>query len=247
MRAVTIIFAFFQIFMTERSLSFSQFVSVFPSTFADVSTPNTHITHKNGYTLILRGGTPRNSDDLKSLIDFGIHKILIIKNETKNEVQNELAALNELNFPQKNVIRYKFLWKNFTSFKNQCEMTLDILKEIEKSVDNKQSTYFHCSVGEDRTGYISVLWKIYQNPNLKFDDLFNNELCDHGYEGANPNKGARNVMEIRAYTTKMLLLMFNTLKQASEKNTSLSDIQCPDIKFQPDPNIKYRCGPNSNF
>lgn len=220
---------------------FGDIVSPMPSTFLEVSTPNTHLLDQTGSSVILRGGTPRDIKDLESLINFGITKIIIFKNESKREVTDEINALMELHFNRANIIHIPVLWRGFISFRSQCEMTLKALQEIETAQQNKESLFFHCTVGEDRTGYLSALWKAWKNPRKSKEELFMKEMCAYGFEGSNPQKPEFNVRNISAYLTPLYLEMHELILSAAEKGLSLGEISCPDKDFVPDFNTRYRC------
>lgn len=205
------------------------------------STPNTYIVEAGPSAVILRGGTPQGDKDLRSLIDFGIKKILIFKNETGTEVQREIRALERLKFQKDSIIHISMPWRDFHSFKDQCEMTLQAMQEIEKAMKHQESLYFHCTVGEDRTGYLTALWKVWRNPSLHRDDLFLNEMCAKGYEGSNPTKPKHFVDKIRAYMTPLYLSMYELIRESAIEGRALKDIRCPDRDFVPDFETPYRC------
>lgn len=220
---------------------FGDIISPMPSTFHEVTTPNTHLVDKTDSSVILRGGSPRDKKDLESLLRYGVKKIIIFKNQSKQEVTHEINVLMELQFNRDNLIHIPIPWRSFTSFRSQCEMTLKAMQEIEKAQRNKESLFFHCTVGEDRTGYLSALWKAWKNPKRSKEELFMKEMCAHGYEGSNPQKPLFNVQNISAYLTPLYLEMFELILSSSEKGLSLSEIRCPDKEFVPDFNTEYRC------
>lgn len=54
---------------------------------------------------------------------------------------------------------------------------------------NNHKLFLHCTVGEDRKGYIAGLFKLYHNAsNESLDEIFTYELCDKGFEVGNPKK-----------------------------------------------------------
>lgn len=220
---------------------FGYHTSSMPSSFLEVSTPHTHLVDRNGAGVLLRGGTPRDSADLESLIRFGISKMLIFKNESRTEVSEEISALLDLKFPKENIVHIPIRWKDFSSFQDQCQMTLTALLEIEQTLSQEKSLYFHCTVGDDRTGYLAALWRFWRNPNLGKGQLFLQEMCDRGYEARNPNKPETNIHKIRAFLTPLYLSMYDLLKEAKLKGLTLAQIQCPDLEFIPDFEMKHQC------
>lgn len=224
-----------------KALGYGFHTPSMPSSFLKVSTPHTHLIDRNGSGVLLRGGTPRNRADLESLIRFGVFKILIFKNESKSEVFEEISDLLQLQFPKENIVHIPMRWKDFASFRDQCQMTLTALQEIEQTLQKQKSLYFHCTVGDDRTGYLAALWRFWRNPNLGKSELFLKEMCDRGYEARNPNKPKANVQKIRAFLTPLYLSMFDLLQEARLKGLALGQIQCPDIDFIPDFDMSYPC------
>lgn len=205
------------------------------------STPNTHLVDQNREAKILRGGAPRNTEELKSLIDFGIKKIIIFKNETKDEVRKEIKGLTNLDFPREDIVSIPMPWRDFHNFEKQCEMTIQAMQEIEQALADNESLFFHCTVGEDRTGYLAALWRVWKNPMLGKEHLFINEMCARGYEGMNPHKPKHFVDKIRAYMTPLYLSMFDLIREASLKGVPLKQIKCPNREFIPDFETPYVC------
>lgn len=211
-------------------------VSNMPSTFTDIQLPNAHLVTKN----VIRGMAPRNSADLDELIGVGVTDFLIFKIDTNGDVAHEIELLQEKGINEKNITHLDFPWKDITDFKPICEMTIDALKKIEQAEKNNRKIFFHCTVGEDRTGYLAGLYKIYRQ-NLKTEEVFENELCDKGYEAGNPKKGMNVVVKIRESLTPAFLTMTEIIKTAKKNNVVLSKKFCDGAELNIVEAKKFKC------
>ena len=72
--------------------------------------------------------------------------------------------------------------------------------------DSSRKIFFHCTVGEDRTGYLAGLWKMLSD-NVSRNEAFHNEMCINGYGAGNPIKPDYVVNEIRQDLTPMFTYM----------------------------------------
>ncbi|MGE3611330.1 MAG: tyrosine-protein phosphatase [Bacteriovoracaceae bacterium] len=235
------IFSGITILLCSKLYAYGELISPIPSTFLEVSTPNTHIVDKTESSYILRGSTPKNKDDIQSLITFGVKKIIILKNQTRNEVDEEIKDIQSLGFEKNNIIHLPLKWRDFFLLKTQCELSLQALKEIKAALELKQSLYFHCTVGEDRTGHLSALWKFYRNPTHSAEELFLSEMCAYGFEAKNPNKPMKNVNDIRAFLTPLYFRMIDFLKRELSQGKTLEEMVCPDEEFYPDYHMLRVC------
>jgi protein tyrosine/serine phosphatase len=181
---------------------FAGLKSPFPSTVPGITIPN---THEVGYTKsIYRGMAPL--DKIQELPKFGITHILIFKNQTRNEVDLELAQLASLGYKQNQVHMIPFKWNKLESFKKVCEQTIEGLKYLRHVQMNNGRVFFHCTVGEDRTGFLAGLWRMLEQ-NYTPQGAFFNEMCKNGYSRGNPNKPWKVVNGIRAELTPAWIMM----------------------------------------
>ncbi|MBC7541047.1 MAG: dual specificity protein phosphatase family protein [Bacteriovorax sp.] len=201
-------------------------VSTMPSTYLETGIPNSHLVTKN----VIRGMAPRNSDDIDTLINLGVTDFLIFKIDTNGDVEKEISMLEEKGVNKKNITHLEFPWKDITDFKPVCEMTIDALKTIEDAENNNRKVFFHCTVGEDRTGYLAGLYKIYHE-NINIEDSFVNELCDKGYEAGNPKKGMNVVMKVRKSLTPAFLTMVDLINETRKNKKLLSKKLCTQSEF----------------
>jgi protein tyrosine phosphatase len=169
---------------------------------------------------VIRGMAPRNEADINQLIKIEVSDVLIFKIDTKGEVDKEIDILERKGINQKNISHIDFPWKDISDYRSVCEMTIDALKILETADTNNRKIYFHCTVGEDRTGYLAGLYKIYR-ANQSVDDVFQSELCDKGYEAGDPNKISTVVQEVRANLTPAFLTMADLIKKNKVLNKKL--------------------------
>lgn len=165
-----------------------ELVSPFPSTVKNVSIPNTHVLAR-AQGVVLRGMTPRTKEELRSLSEFGIDEILIFRNDVAGEpgIKEELALINET--PKIRAVHLiPFKWKEINEFRAACRDTLRGLKLIQNALLTAESgLFFHCTVGEDRTGYLAGLYRVIFE-NAASDKVFSEEMCAHGYAEGDPGK-----------------------------------------------------------
>lgn len=210
-------------------------VSTMPSTYKETGIPNSHLLSNN----VIRGMAPRNEADIDKLMSLGVSDFLIFKIDTNGEVQKEIEMLEEKGIAKKNISQFDFPWKDITDFRSVCEMTIEALKKIENAEKNNRKIYFHCTVGEDRTGYLAGLYKIFKE-NKSVDDVFTSELCDKGYEAGNPKKGMNVVIKVRESLTPSFLTMAKIIRTAAKNGTAISKKLCVD-DFEAENWKDYKC------
>ncbi len=189
--------------------------SPFPSTVRTISIPNTHIVSKN----IIRGMAPLGR--IQELVDYGITDILIFKNQTRNEIDQEMKEINEFENHKLATTQFDFFWHKFPSYKQACEKTIDALRILRKvSESAKRKIFFHCTVGEDRTGYLAGLWLMLKAKKSK-KAAFYGQMCANGYGRGNPNKPAYVVNEIRKDLSPLFMYM---AKMIEKKKITLGNL-----------------------
>lgn len=201
-------------------------VSNMPSTFTETGIPNNHQLSSN----IVRGMAPRNDKDLNKLIDLGFEKFLLFKIDTNGDISKEIDRLIELGIDENNILHLPFPWKDITDYKSVCEMTIDALNMIKKADEKNQKLYFHCTVGEDRTGYLAGLYRIYRGDELTVNEIFEEELCDKGYEAGNPKKIYSVVQKVRENLTPAFIGMVKLIENNSGKKLTKSMCSGLNIK-----------------
>ncbi len=200
--------------------------SPFKSTVPELSIPNSHEVS----TRIYRGMAPLGK--VEELKKFGITDILIFKNQTKDEIDRERAEVSEV-APEIQITQMDFPWHNVESYVETCEKTIDalrLMRQIDR--DPSRKLFYHCTVGEDRTGILSGLWSM-----LKFgkktSHVFKNQMCENGYEAGNPQKPAYVVNEIREDLTPLFMMMAKKIEIGKLKIKNLSKSICySNIDFE---------------
>ncbi|MFS4458573.1 tyrosine-protein phosphatase [Bdellovibrio sp. HCB2-146] len=189
--------------------------------------PNSHVVTYSDSQQVLRGRTP-TEDQMQELIDIGVRKFLIFKNDVKGEVSKEVSSLKKLGVRNEDITHVPFPWKDITDFRSACEMTIAALQTIESAHRQGESIYFHCTAGEDRTGYLASLWSLWSGARTSAQESFQEDMCNNGYEAGNPNKPYKTVVvKIRETLTptyiRMLIILANAKKAGLPLRTSLCD------------------------
>jgi len=66
-------------------------------------------------------------------------------------------------------------------------MTVRSLKQLKAWQSAGKTAFFHCTVGEDRTGYLAGLYRLLTEQSTPAD-IFQQEMCERGYSAGNPQK-----------------------------------------------------------
>lgn len=116
-------------------------------------------------------------------------------------------------------------------------MTIEALQVIEKATQAGRNIYFHCTVGEDRTGYLAGLWGMWTSIYQSETEALNEEMCARGYEAGNPGKPYRDVVfKIRETLTPLYLKMAKIVATAKARGQALDISMCdqePQIEVIP--------------
>ena len=145
--------------------------------------------------------------------DPQVDRFLIFKIDTNGDVAKEINRLLEMGVAQKDILQLNFPWKDITDYQSVCEMTVDALNMIKISEEQNQKIYFHRTVGEDRTGLLAGLYKIYRGDNETRHESGENEMCDKGYEAGNPKKIYTVVKQVRESLTPAFLGMADLIEK----------------------------------
>lgn len=204
-------------------------VSPFPSTVDGIDIPGAHALwqDKDRKVVLLRAMAPRNAEDFQQLKNYPFTDVLIFKNEIRDEVQKEIKHLTTfLEYPKSQVYNIEMLYKDFPDFKTPCLKTIAALKIIKKTVfDSKRSLFLHCTVGEDRTGYLSGLFRLMSGwKTIRY--TIQNEMCYNGYGAGNGNKPVFVIDAIRSHLTPMFLKMAFLIKERGLSWSNLDESLC---------------------
>lgn len=234
--------AAFLLATTILSAAHGDLDSPFKSTVPGISISNAHVLVRDsrGQALLVRGRAPKSKKELQELKEFGIEEFLIFKNDTKGEVAQQIKDLQALGYAKKDLVNVPFPWKDLRDTKASCDMTLQALLTMQKAEKAGRPLYFHCTVGEDRTGYIAGLYLLATGRSRDLKQVFRDEMCAHGYEAGDPHKPIANVVKpIRETLTPTFLMMADLVMKKG-----LSKDLCKDIpaKLTPFATQGLTCG-----
>jgi protein-tyrosine phosphatase len=181
-----------------------------------------------GSAHVFRGRSPK-AYEIQQMVNSGINSVLIIKNQTKNEVDEEIALLIEAGISPEKIYHIPLLWKDIISEVETCEHILTAIGILQKAeVSSEDKILFHCTVGEDRTGLVAGLF--YQLLNQKStDESYKTQMCKKGYAGGNYRK-PKNVAALVDQNLTPLYFKISKLIQEGEINFSNIDASiCKNI------------------
>ncbi len=225
----------FLILLLEGTIGLSALVSNMPSTFTEIDIPNSHLVSEN----VIRGMAPRNQKDLEDLIGLGVEKFILFKIDTNGDIAKEIENLKSLGVQKKNILHLAFPWKDISDFGSVCGMTIDALNMLKSSDDAGKKIFFHCTVGEDRTGYLAGLYKLYSGEEDSLENIFLGEMCDKGYEAGNPKKIYSVVKQVRENLTPAFLGMSDLIEKNKWKKLTKSlckNLVIPTVDYK-----KFSC------
>jgi protein-tyrosine phosphatase len=215
--------------------------SPFESQVAGLPMPNAHVVGTdNG---LLRSMAPRTVEERNALKAFGIGAVLVFKNKTGNgaEVDEEMEWLSAEGIT---VAHIPFVWKDLPAFKESCEQTVDALKFLQTARKARKKTLFHCTVGEDRTGYLAAMERLLAEGGDEVT-LFQQEMCERGYGAGNPQKPGFVVGSVEGEMTPLYrkmakLVADGKLTEALSKSACATE---PQIATDP----RFVCGTSTQF
>jgi hypothetical protein len=220
---------------TPKTIIDGQLVSPFSSSLDDVGILNSHVVSTDGAKL-LRGMKPFRDADFEDLEQLGVEAVLIFKKPTSaTEVDDETAALAPLGIPATHVANVAFPWKDFADFEEPCRMTVRSLELLREWTAAGKTTFFHCTVGEDRTGYLAGLYRLLTE-DAAIETIFEQEMCERGYSSGNPQKPfAAVAREVDADLTPLFMKMAFKISKGELSETSLDESVCDtDPETDPD-------------
>lgn len=228
--------------------------SPFAPTAAGIRIPNAHAVGGSG--LLLRGMAPRDADDYQDLISAGVAAVLVFKNQTGTgrDVADEMTELKNRGLAASRVVNIPFKWKELGSFKEVCEQTVDGMKFIATNVAANKKTFFHCTVGEDRTGLLAAVHRLANEPGLGADKAWDEEMCERGYGGGNPLKPAFVKGQLEDGLTPFYQKISWMIATGKIKGDALSTAPCandpasdPAFAAAAIPRERLKCGTSTRF
>lgn len=221
--------------------------SPFPSTVDGLTIPNAHELYSESGRVI-RGNAPNHR--VQELIDLGVTDILMFKtpNDVPGTDSNDLAlereavrAAAEGAGREVQMHWIPFPWKDVRDPELACRQIIQGLRLIEEvAADSERSLFFHCTVGEDRTGLLAGLSRMLHQ-GWSTTRAFQEEMCANGYEAGDPNKPKAVSDVIRRDLTPVFLRMAGLIKAGELTAESLDESVCEGIAERELPRRAYRC------
>ncbi|MBI4061519.1 MAG: tyrosine-protein phosphatase [Elusimicrobia bacterium] len=226
--------------------------SIFASEVDGVDIPN---AREVGRGTVLRGSAPGTegskrarpaslAGDVADLRARGVTDVLIFKNTAtaKDEVAEEIAAFSAAGFAAGRVRHIPFRWTALGPYRQTCEQTVDALNILLDAFSGGRSVFFHCTLGEDRTGYLAGLFRMLAD-GWDARRAFEEELCARGYEAGDPKKPQQIVDKVRAELTPAFLQMANLISTGVLSRSRLDRNVCAaGPNFDPKPvQGQFRC------
>jgi hypothetical protein len=221
-------------------------VSSFPSTVAGLSLANSHeLAHGKGR--VFRGMAPYELHHIEELKKIGITDVLIFKTaENRDDLMEEMSLFQRYAYSDRKVQHIPFKWKDIKSFKEACLQSLQALRLLKSIRDSQdQKIFFHCTVGEDRTGYMSGLFELLSRPD-ELENVYQEEMCRWGYADAAPDKPIERVVKpIHETLTPTFFKMAELVRQRKITWENLSDSVCDQepLKISPHPCLTAKVTP----
>ncbi len=216
----------------KANIAFASFTSTYASSVSGVTIPNAHVVSQHPGSLVIRGRTP-TSEGIDQLLAKGVSRVLIFKKPSGGEVTKEIAELKRKGIRNQDILHLEMPWKDITDFRSTCEMTLQSLRFLEESVKTRKSVFFHCTAGEDRTGYLAALWGLWNGTFRDVNKAIQEEMCNRGYESGNANKPDFVSQAVRESLSPAFVKMVKLLSDARLRGQNLAQIKCPrDIEIQ---------------
>ncbi|MBT5094679.1 MAG: hypothetical protein HOM21_10570 [Halobacteriovoraceae bacterium] len=201
--------------------------SPFAPTVDYLSIPNSHTV--GSADAIVRGMAPGSK--VAELVEEGFTDVLIFKSQTRSEVDDEVAELLALGIKSQQIHKISFPWRRFESYQSACQKTVQALKLFrEIQADSDRSLFFHCTVGEDRTGHLTGLWRML-NQNWSAARAFRAEMCARGFGRGNPHKPSKVVKAIRAELTPLFFAMAKLVTDGQMTLDNLDLSVCQNLEI----------------
>jgi 2'-5' RNA ligase len=202
-------------------------VSPLLSTIPDLTLANFHYVDKNkNGGAIIRGNAPLGHKNLGLMKNFGISEYIIFKNDKSGEVRSEIGGLLELGIKKENITHIDFDWKDNQEFTSGCKKIIQGIDLMKLAMKDNKKIFFHCTTGEDRTGALAASYLLSQKPKSDIKKIFQEEMCNRGYEAGDPDKDVEIVAKIRLGLTKTFLKTAYRIDEAKTKKQVIDDKIC---------------------
>lgn len=227
--------------------------SPFAPTAPGIRINNAHLVGGSGQ--LLRAMAPHTTEEYGDLAAAGVGAVLVFKNQTgHDDLGEEIAELASRGVPASRVSSIPFKWKDIGPFAEPCKQTIEALKFIASNVDAGRKTFFHCTVGEDRTGMLAAVHRLINEPGLAADAAFDQEMCERGYGSGNPLKPAFVTGALEQGLTPLYRKLAFLVATGKIKKTLLDPAVCAadpesDAGFSANalPLARLQCGTSTRF
>jgi len=222
--------------MKNSNLLLSALLLLSTSVFADlestvpgISIGNAHLVDERS---LIRGSQPLSkSMELKA---WGITDVIIFKSPTRNEVADEITALTALGIRTTHI---PFKWKNLESPEVACRQVVQALQIMKQNRSEGKVTFFHCTVGEDRTGLLAGVWRMLDDGYTR-SHAWTNEMCPNGYADGNRMKPKAVAEAIHAELSPLFYGMAKKIKEGQLTLETLDAEVCKTLDIRP---VTRRC------
>lgn len=183
---------------------------------------------------ILRGASPEGRVIL--LKENGVTDVLIFRDGSGPHNANEKKELASVGYKDSQVHHIPMSWKNVSSFEESCRKTVAALKVMNAvEQDSSRKLYIHCTMGEDRTGLISGLYRmIFQS--WSTNQAYQQEMCTRGFAESSPHKPPHVVNTVNASLKTLFIRMAALIESGQLSKDSLN----PDVCVKSNTELKLR-------
>ena len=177
---------------------------------------------------VYRGRAPK-PEEYKKLIKKGITTVIIFKNQNHSEVDDEIAGLEKLGMSPEKIYHIPLPWKDIPSETQACEQVIQalaIVSQVEASAQDK--VFFHCTVGEDRTGLLAGLSA--QLLGLRDQpSSYLKEMCNKGYASGNLHKPTDVSESVERSLTPLYLKISSLIVSGQLTRSNLNPEVCKNL------------------
>jgi hypothetical protein len=179
---------------------------------------------------VIRGAEPIGHIEL--LKKAGITDVIIFKeNNSSAVVEKEISELKHAGYSSSQIHHIPMKWKQIKNFRTPCEQTIQALKTINDVLkDQSRKVFFHCTVGEDRTGMLAGIYRLLFE-NWDVEKSFGAEMCYHGYADGNSKKPSDVAKTVDENLTPVYARIAFLIKQKKLTRESLDVKWCAQDPF----------------